>query len=121
LGGLGTFVTNSMPPRESSSQQTLRNAQTDEANARAARARRPPEPKAATGGTQAMKDFIATGGDPNDEAAFMEFLKKRATAQRKPSEMELYLQNRGRGTGTAAPATPGKRRTLEEIARDAFK
>jgi hypothetical protein len=100
-------------------------AQTGAANAqaRAATARADRLKKLASTipqGSAAYKEFVTQGGDPEDRDEFLNYLKQRGAAGRKPSVAEILgiapgaLQqgaNAPSGGGAPAPAAP---KTLED-------
>lgn len=83
IGGLGQFVTQSMPMREDALDEDRRRliaAQTEAARARAGEANRGGR------GSQIMQDFVRQGGDPNDVDAFMEYADRYKAAGQRVSE-----------------------------------
>lgn len=107
IGGLSSFVTNSMPGRPGSLDEERRGliaAQTNAANARAGASGR--EGK----GSQMMQDFVKQGGDPEDVDAFLGYTEKRTAAT-------------GRGSQSVSdPSYPSLDREtdLKSIAREAI-
>ena len=111
IGGLGQFVTQSMPQREDPldpDRRKLIEAQTTAANARAGAAGREGR------GSAMMQDYIRAGGDPNDQEAFLQFADKYKGAGRAGAE----------GTETTADQVYGsldREIDLKTIAKEAQK